>query len=98
MVQVLNNNVYLFLRDMYYEGDERKQTYFWHTEAFLNLCPYQSVNRPNRLRFAYTHCKSHHQSLDKISFKISNIFQAMRSCAMSAKSSIILRHPKSMVT
>ena len=37
------------------------------------------------------------QSLDKAPFNFSNIFRAMQSCAMNAKSRIIPKLPKSMV-
>ena len=53
--------------------------------------------RQNRPRFVYTHFKSSDQSIDKTSFAVSNIFRAMRSCVMSAKSRIILKLPKIMV-
>ena len=55
-------------------------------------------DRQNRPRFVYTHFKSRDQPLDKSSFDFSNIFQAMQSCAMCAKSRSILKLPKSMVT
>ena len=55
-------------------------------------------HRQNRLRFVYTHFKSCDQSLDKTSFEFSNIFHAMQSCAMSAKSSIIPKLPVGMIT
>ena len=46
-----------------------------------------------------THFKSScDQSLDKTSFDFSNIFHAVRSCAMNAKSSIIPKLPMGMVT
>ena len=57
------------------------------------FCPH----RQNRLRFVYTHFKSRDQSFDKSSFDFSNIFHAMQSCAMSAKSSIIAKLPMGMV-
>ena len=42
---------------------------------------------------------SRDQSLDKTSFEFANIFQAVQSCAISAKSIIIiLKLPKSMIT
>ena len=55
-------------------------------------------NRQNRLRFVYTHFKSCDESLDKTSFDFSDIFRVMQSCAMNAKSRIMLKFPKSMVT
>ena len=55
-------------------------------------------NIQNRLRFVCTHIKSCDQSLDKTSFDFSSIFRVMQTCAMSAKSSIILQLPKSTVT
>ena len=55
-------------------------------------------NRPNRLRFVYTHFKSCDESLDKTSFDFSDIFHTMQSRAMNAKSRIKLKLPKSMVT
>ena len=51
------------------------------------------------LRFVYTHFKSCDQSLDKTIFDFSNIFHAMQSCAINAKSSTILKKlPMGMVT
>ena len=55
-------------------------------------------NRQKRLRFVYTHFKSCDQSLDKTPFDFCNIFRAMQSWAMNAKSRIILNLPKSMLT
>ena len=52
------------------------------------------ANRPNQLRFVYTHSKSCNLSLDKTPLNFSNIFRAMQSYAMSTKSTIILKLPK----
>ena len=52
-----------------------------------------SCNRQNWLRFVYNDFKSCDQSLDKTSLEFSNIFHAMQSCAMNAKSSIIAKLP-----
>ena len=46
------------------------------------------LDRPNQLRFVYTHFKSCDQSLDKTPFDFSNIYGAMQSCAMNAKSMV----------
>ena len=54
-------------------------------------------DRQNRLRFVYTHFKSCDQSLGKTSFDFSNIFHAMQSCAINAKSSMIAELPMGMV-
>ena len=56
------------------------------------------VNGQNPPRFVYTHFKSGNQSLDKTPFDFSNIFCAMQSFATSAKSTIILKLPKGVVT
>ena len=55
-------------------------------------------NGQNRLRFVYTHFGSCDESLDKTSFDFSEVFRTMQSCAMNAKSRIILKLPKGMVT
>ena len=55
-------------------------------------------NRQNRLKFVYTHFKSCDQSLDKTPVDFSNIFHAIQSCAMNAKSSIIPKLPMGMIT
>ena len=57
-----------------------------------------TANRQNRLRFDYTHFKSCDESLDKTSFDFSDIFRTVQSCAMNAKSRIILKLPNGMVT
>ena len=78
--------------------------WYWYTGLasdkliILLTFPLTNVYRQNRLRFIYTHFKSCDQSLDKTSFDFSNLFRAIQSCAMNAKSSIILKFPKSMVT
>ena len=64
----------------------------------LHKSQYRLLNRQNRLRFVYTQFKSSDQSLDKTSFDFFNMFRAMKSCVMNAKSRIILKRPKSMVT
>ena len=48
-------------------------------------------NRQNWLRFVYTHFKLCDQFLDKSSFDFSYIIHAMQNCAISAKSTIILK-------
>ena len=55
-------------------------------------------NRKSHLRFVYTHFfKSCDQSVDRTPFGFSNLFRAMQSCVMRAKSCIILKLPKSTV-
>ena len=62
-----------------------------------NLFGNVPANSQNQLRFVYTHFKSCGQSLDKTSSDFSDIFHAMQSCAMNAKSSIIPKLPMGMV-
>ena len=53
-------------------------------------------NGQNRLRFVYTHFKSCDQSLDKTSLDFSYIFLSMKSRALSANNSIMLKLPETL--
>ena len=56
------------------------------------------LNRKNRLRFVYSQFKSSDLSVDKTFFDFFNMLRAMKTCAMNAKSRIILKRSKCMVT
>ena len=72
----------------------RMQCFF----AWVNTEVTNMYHRQNRLRSVYTHFKSCDESLDKTSFDFSDIFRTLQSCAMNAKSRIILKPPNGMVT
>ena len=63
----------------------------------INATNITSGDRQNWLRFVYTCFKSCDQPLDKTSLYLSNLFRARQSCDMNARSSIVLKLPKSMV-